>query len=390
MTDISAFQNESYRIDQQIWDTIALGPGERALFVGLANDGAWIKRAVEIGVDATVVGDDATILRIEALGATAIRGSATMVPASENAYDVAVAMHYLHEIDPGFHAHVVSELARVARRVVIVEPSPPADPLGKRIAALYGRAKREAGQFETYQTIDYWRKLLSIVKADVWQQLITFTRVPAKAAVNETIALILDALAIEEMPERYLDELRALAARSDAQLLPLSRIVLVGTAAGEPLPTSSAEPFRPEHKPPARAGTPAPLPAVTASAPQQQLPPAAPPYQPAPQAAPAWTPVGFGFGSEPEAPELPPPPPPPEAAAIPAELLGPARTITLTPQPPSPTPPAGQPGAAPAVPFGTPFALPDADADPPFGGMPPAEGRTGFGWSWEPPDDPVV
>src|ERR1700694_5936389 len=251
MTDISAFQNESYRIDQQIWDTIALGPGERALFVGLANDGAWIKRAVEIGGDATVVGDDATIARIEALGATAIRGSATMVPASENAYDVAIAMHYLHEIDPGFHAHVVSELARVARRLVIVDPSPPADPLGKRIAALYGRAKREAGQFETYQPIDYWRKLLSIVKADVWQQLITFTRVPAKHAVNETIALILQALAMEEMPERYLDELRALAARHDAQLLPLSRIVLVGTAAGGTPPKTSAQTFRPQHSAPA-------------------------------------------------------------------------------------------------------------------------------------------
>jgi hypothetical protein len=378
MTDISAFQNESYRIDQQIWDTIALGPGERALFVGLANDGAWIKRAVEIGVDATVVGDDATLPRIEALGATAIRGSATMVPASENAYDVAVAMHYLHEIDPGFHAHVVSELARVARRVVIVEPSPPADPLGKRIAALYGRAKREAGQFETYQPIDYWRKLLSIVKADVWQQLITFTRVPAKAAVNETITLILDALAIEELPERYLDELRALAARSDAQLLPLSRIVLVGTAAGEPLPKSSAEPFRPEYKPPARAAASAPA-AATPSAPPQQLPPAVP-YEPAGQPAPAWTPAGFGFGSEPEAPELPPVPPPPQAAH--------AQPAPPIPPPPVPTPAQGEPGVAPAVPFGVPFALPDAD--PPFGGIPPAEGRTGFGWSWEPPDDPPV
>ena len=100
----------------------------------------------------------------ERLGATAMRGSATMIPASTNAYDVAVAMHYLHEIDPGFHAQVVGELARVAKRVAIVEPSPPADPLGKRIAALYARAKRENGQFEGYQPIEYWRKLLAIVE----------------------------------------------------------------------------------------------------------------------------------------------------------------------------------------------------------------------------------
>ena len=42
------------------------GRGERALFLGVANDGAWIARAVEIGVDVTVIGvDDAAIARLE-------------------------------------------------------------------------------------------------------------------------------------------------------------------------------------------------------------------------------------------------------------------------------------------------------------------------------------
>ncbi|MDB5070107.1 MAG: hypothetical protein JWM87_1218, partial [Candidatus Eremiobacteraeota bacterium] len=237
MTDVSDFQRESYRIDEQIWDALALRSGERALFLGLANEGAWVARAMEIGVDVTVLSvNDAQIALIEKLGASAMRGSATMIPATENAYDVAVAMHYLHEIDPGFHAHVVAELARVGKRVSIVEPSPPADPLGKRIAALYARAKREGGQFESYQPLEYWRKLLSVVKGDVWQNLFTFTRVPPKHAVSETVSLILDAMVIEEMPKAYLDELRELAARRDAQLLPLSRIVLVGVPAGVPLP----------------------------------------------------------------------------------------------------------------------------------------------------------
>src|SRR5665213_650771 len=232
MNDITEFQRESYRIDEQIWNALALRPDERAIFLGLANDGAWVARAVDIGVDVTVVAStDAQIAAAERAGASAMRGSATMIAATEGSYDVAVAMHYLHEIDPGFHGRVVSELARVARRVAIVEPSPPADPLGKRIAALYSRAKREGGQFEGYQTIDYWRKLLAIVKAEVWQNLFTFTKVPPRNAVAETVSLVLDAMAIEDLPQGYLDELRAIAARPDAQLLPLSRIVLVGTAA---------------------------------------------------------------------------------------------------------------------------------------------------------------
>jgi hypothetical protein len=372
MTDVADFQRESYRIDEQIWDALALRSGERALFLGLANDGAWIRRAVEIGVDVTVLGiGDAAAERIEQTGAVVMRGSATMIPATEGAYDVAVAMHYLHEIDPGFHAQVVSELARVGKRVAIVEPSPPADALGKRIAALYGRAKREAGQFEGYQPIDYWRKLLAIVKADVWQNLFTFTRVPPKHAVAETVSLILEAMAIEEMPKAYLDELRELAARPDAQLLPLSRIVLVGTAAGQALPQGSGEPFRPYVAPP-----PTPTPAAARAS---QARPAAPPPAPAPPPSFGFAsdePPGFGF-----APELPAALSPEPAPPRPAPPQAPP--ATRTPPAPAPPPAAG----APAPPFGAPFALPDAGEDEvPFGGG-EAGAKTGFGWSWEPPED---
>lgn len=372
---VSDFQRESYRIDEQIWAALALRTGERALFLGVANEGAWIARAVEIGVEVTVLAsNDAAIALSEKLGATAMRGSATMVPATANAYDVAVAMHYLHEIDPGFHAEVVGELARVAKRVAIVEPSPPADPLGKRIAALYARAKRDEGQFEGYQPIEYWRKLLGVVKADVYQNLVTFTRVPPKEAVAETVSLILEAMAIEEMPKAYLDELRALAAHRDAQLLPLSRIVLVGTAAGVPLPQGSGAAFRP-------GVTPAPPPPIAQApatfAPAPPPPAPANPYSPTAPAAPQ--PSGFGFAPD---PPLPPgrPPLPPAALAEPAS------------QPPAfsafsvPTPTPAPPAAPASPPFGAPFALPEESGDEaPFGGA--AEPRTGFGWAWEPPEE---
>ena len=375
MTDAGAFQRESYRIDEQIWNALALRKGERVLFVGVANDGAWIARAREIGADVTVLaGDDAGIARVEELGATAMRGSATMIGAADNTYDVGVAMHYLHEVDPGFHRQVVGELARVAHRVAIVEPSPPADPLGKRIAALYARAKREAGQFEGYQPLDYWRRILSSVKGDVWQNLFTFTRVPSREAVSETVSLILDAMAIEAMPKRYIDELRAMASRRDAQLLPLSRIVLVGIAAGEPFPQGSGSAFRPNvdlgpEPPPQR------LPAAAATPPAAAPPAATPPPAPA-AAGPGRAPGagGFGFGSEaPAAPgagwDEPAPPAPALKRAAPA---------SKTPPPgPSAPPPAASPPAA-GSPFGAPFALPGDEE---------GEEKTGFGWSWEPPEE---
>ncbi|HEX3551259.1 MAG TPA: hypothetical protein VHT53_12820 [Candidatus Elarobacter sp.] len=381
MNDVSEFERESYRIDEQIWDALALRSGERALFLGLANEGAWVARAVEIGVEATVLVTTGEQIAIsERIGATPVRGSATMLGAPEGAYDVSVAMHFLHEIDPGFHAQAISEMARVGKRVAIVEPSPPADPLGRRIAALYARAKRENGQFEGYQPIEYWRKLLSVVKADVWQNLFTFTRVPSKRAVSETVTLILDAMAIEEMPAPYLEELRTMASRPDAQLLPLSRIVLVGTAAGESLPAGSGAAFRPNV-------TPAPPPAAAVPAPR-------PPSVPATPARPTvWTPPqplpdppGWGF-SEPAAPAPPPaapPPPPPPAPAPPRPQAAPAPPKPPAPAPPPPAaPPAPAPGAPP---FGAPFALPNEPAEEEaFGAT--GEPRTGFGWTWEPPEE---
>ncbi len=339
----------------------------------MANEGAWVERAVQIGVEATVlVTTGAQIALCERIGATPVRGSATMLGAPEGAYDIAIAMHFLHEIDPGFHAQAVSELARVGKRVAIVEPSPPADPLGKRIASLYARAKREGGQFEGYQPIEYWRKLLSVVKAGVWQNLFTFTRIPAKRSVAETLSMILDAMAIEELPKPYLDELRAMASRPDAQLLPLSRIVLVGTAAGDSLPAGSGAAFRPNVTP---APPPAPAPEP------RRLPPA-----PAP--APARPPDPWGAPAPPTLAEPPgwsvPAPVPPPAASAPARAPAPAPS----PQQPPPAPPP-PPARAPAPPFGAPFALPDEPLgeDAPFGAA--GEPKTGFGWTWEPPDEEV-
>ena len=74
-----------------------------------------------------------------------------------------------------------------------------------------------------------------MVKADVVMQQFTFTRLAPRFAIEETVSLILEAMEIEEMPAGYLEELRELARQPDAQLSPLSRLVLVGAPAGRPI-----------------------------------------------------------------------------------------------------------------------------------------------------------
>jgi hypothetical protein len=239
------FEQESNRIDQLVWDAMALRAGETALFCGFANNVDWIKRAVEIGVDVTVIASDSTpVLEFNGLAIRVLRGSTSMLPSHDASFDATVAFHYLHEIDPFFHANVVSELGRVGRRLIIVEPAPPSDALGQRIAALYSRAKRELGQFENYHHIEYWRKLLAIVKSNVTPRTFTFTRTPPRDAIRETVALIIATMAAEDTPELYLAELRALAKRPDAQLLPQARYVIVGTAVAERAALSAGTRYR--------------------------------------------------------------------------------------------------------------------------------------------------
>ena len=429
------FERESHRIDQLVWDAMAIRKGESVLFAGASIDPLWFVRAVQIGADVTVIESDGERLdSLADVGVKTVRGSTTTIPARENTYDAAIAFHYLHEVDPFFHAQIVSELARVGERVVIVEPAPPSDALGRRIAALYSRAKRDLGAFENYQHLDYWKKLLTVVKADITSATYSFMRVPPREYIDDTVRLILETMEIEETPKPYLDELRELAKRPGGQLLPQARFVLVAAAAGA-IPSDGAgtrlredpaerakrandaaiaafahNPQAPAPRPPQKALTP-PAPIAPGALPSafSQPPPAAaqppaapsPPYNPAAPIPPA-----------PSAPFVPMAPPTGAGteqglpAAFSFKPTGDVSSETMMP-PVNPLPetrtsgifrfggnapevPVGMPPGAPEAPaaaFGPPFAVPQATpAETPFG-LPSAAGAP-VGWAWEPPESP--
>ena len=427
MTD---FEREAFRIDQQIWDILALHEGETVLFCTFGKADAWIKRAIEIGCVVSVIDADEEALRSHAnIGATLMRGSTSVIPARDGTFDAAIAFHYLHEIDPLFHANVISELARVAKRVGVVEPAPPTDPIGSRIAGLYSRAKREFGAFEYYQPIEYWKKLVSIVKGDVSATTIAFTRIPSQEAAKDTVDLLIETMVVEDAPESDIAELRALAKMKGAQIMPQARFVLVGAAVGEIPAPSAGTAFRerpPEPEPPklavpVRPATPAVAarPKTYAMPDDAELPPLLPPPSPAqpggpakfvpPQAKPTIAAAGApAILPEPSAPATAEP----AAAAKPA-APAPAATEKKRTQPwkPRKANPAaaaaeeaafglGAFGVPPAEdetfspPFGVPFAVPAEEAAPaavPFGATPsvaPAA-DTVLGWSWEPPDESI-
>lgn len=384
------FASEARYLEVLIWESIVVLPKAKVLVCGYGPDGAYVQHAIDHGANVTVIEHrQEPINQFKNLDAKLLRGSTSVIPAKDNSFDLAIAYHYLHEIDPFFHSQVLSELARVANRVAIIEPAPPADPLGKRIALLYSQAKRGLGQFEYYQPLEYWKKLLQGVKADVSQHVFAFAKVPPREYLIDTVQLLLDTIEVEEAPREYMNELRQIAQRSDAQLLPPPRYVLVGAAVGDllvpsftprlpqrtPLAAPRNEPAAAQTRrtreraadvsaeagyemPPVETGPKAITPPDTIE--PTPAPATAPRPAPAPQPAPAPKP-------QPPQPVTPPP--------VPSFGFG-------APPPPAPGTPA--PGGAP---FGMPFATPPgASPETPTFGIPGGAPPVNPGWEWEPPE----
>jgi Methyltransferase domain len=374
------FAAESRYIDVLIWEAMVVLPNAKVLVCGYGPDGSYVQHAIDSGANVTVIEHrQEPINRFKKLDAKLLRGSTSVIPAKDNSFDLAISYHYLHEIDPFFHTQVLSELARVANRVAVVEPAPPGDPLGKRIALLYSQAKRELGQFEYYQPLEYWKKLLQGVKADVSQHVFAFAKVPPREYLVDTVQLLLDTIEVEEAPREYMAELRQIAQRSDAQLLPPPRYVLVGAAVGDLLVPSFTPrlPQRPS-LPPAR-----PEPAPAAQRRRERTPEVSadagyemPPVDAAPKAITPPDTIEPAPAAPATAPQpAPKPPPRPVAPPVPSFGFG---------APPPPAPGAPAPGGSP---FGMPFATPPgAPPEPPVFGIPGGAPPANPGWEWEPPE----
>ncbi len=382
------FASEARYLETLIWESIVVIPGAKVLVCGFGPDGAYVQHAIDGGANVTVIEHrQEEINRFNKLDAKLLRGSTSVIPAKDNSFDLAISYHYLHEIDPFFHSQVLSELGRVARRVAVIEPAPPADPLGKRIALLYSQAKRELGQFEYYQPLEYWKKLLQGVKADVSQHVFAFAKVPPREYLIDTVQLLLDTIEVEDAPREYMDELRTIAKRSDAQLLPPPRYVLVGAAAGDllvpsftpRLPSRKSLPAAPA---PAQAPRPRGLPRPDVSA---QAGYEMPPVEGAPKAVtPPDTIQAAPAPAVPTPVAAPPPPPPPRPAqpvAPPVPEFGIAGLPFGAPPPPAPGTPT------PGSPFGMPFATPPGAApEAPGLGFPGGTPPANAGWEGEPPE----
>jgi hypothetical protein len=129
---VEEFRNEARYIDRLVWEAIGIERGSSVLLCGYGPDGSAVRRAIEANGAVTVIEHrNEAINRFSKLDAKLLRGSTSVIPARERSFDLAIAFHYLHEVDPFFRA-------RRERASTCCEAS------GDRRACSSGRSARKA------------------------------------------------------------------------------------------------------------------------------------------------------------------------------------------------------------------------------------------------------
>jgi ubiquinone/menaquinone biosynthesis C-methylase UbiE len=158
---ITAFEQERTGIREKIWSLLDLNPGDRVLDVGVGHTAYSRTKLIELGAKATSIDLDWLMLhKQKTTTADSVQCNAAEIPFRTKAFELSLAYFTFHEIDPALHQQTVSELCRVAKRIMVVEPNLGEDPLCRSFQNIWTESMHSINKFEDNKTMDYWTGLL--------------------------------------------------------------------------------------------------------------------------------------------------------------------------------------------------------------------------------------
>lgn len=156
MMKLSEYEKEQKIMEQKIWALPKIEKG-LALDIGVGDS---TRKLIGLGAKVVAVDSDLNNLIKQNFDGMIVQCNASYLPFKNSVFELSVASFTLHEINPLLHLNVVSEMTRVSRRVMIVEPMPAQEPVNKRYDDLWSKTMHSIGRFEDYQEIMYWKKLM--------------------------------------------------------------------------------------------------------------------------------------------------------------------------------------------------------------------------------------
>ena len=138
-----------------------VGRGDPVLDIGVGRESQSLAKLRDMEALVTAIDIDINALRKhKILGAHLVQCNAGRLPFRNAAFNFAIANYTFHEIDPPFHANAFTELLRVARRVMVVEPAPGRDPVCRRFQEIWTQAMHSIGHHEDYARLGHWAGLM--------------------------------------------------------------------------------------------------------------------------------------------------------------------------------------------------------------------------------------
>jgi ubiquinone/menaquinone biosynthesis C-methylase UbiE len=210
---MTAFEDERNRLRERVWSFLDIKQGARYLDIGIGHTAHSLHKLLELGLDVTSVDIDLDVLRKhKTRKAHFVQGDAAALPFKRNTFSLSVANFTFHEIEPSLHNAVCSELCRVSKKIMVIEPSISNEPIHRRYQNIWTKAMHSVGQFEDYQNMDYWTELLrkSGAKIANVEKLASSIRLRGQEARNYMKSVVED-MREEGVSEKYLKEISGLS-----------------------------------------------------------------------------------------------------------------------------------------------------------------------------------
>jgi len=158
---LTLFEKERKGIRENIWSLMDVKPGDRVLDVGVGHIAYSRNKLIEMDTRLTSIDLDWSVLRKHKTAkGNSVQCNASQIPFMDRVFVLALANFTFHEIDPALHRAVISELCRVSKRIMIVEPDFSEDPLCRRFQEIWTDSMHSVQKFEDFKTLEDWTDMI--------------------------------------------------------------------------------------------------------------------------------------------------------------------------------------------------------------------------------------